>query len=144
MRMCSPLSCLPAVAMTALLLSGCGSTPAQIENDVPSARAFEELSSWSRVIETSIEGNTAKREIRGFVEHRRLKDHKEGHYFVYSIKNLKKPVGFYLPSGETYRYKVADNGNVVSQNIGIHRPAASVRHLLEIEEDIEFDQHLRK
>lgn len=144
MRMRSSLTRMPAIAMTALLLSGCGSTPDPEEKDTSSAEASEELSAWSRVIEASFEGNSVNRTIRGFVEHRRLTDQAEGHYFVYGIKDLKRPVGFYLPSGQTYRYRLADDGKVVSQTVGIFRPAASVRRLLDIEADIEFDRQLTK
>ncbi len=135
---------IPTIAMTALLITGCAGAPAPQAKETSAAGAIEELSSWSRIIEAAFEGDAVNRTVRGFVEHRRLKDHKEGHYFVYGIKNLKEPVGFYMPSGETYRYKIADDGTSVSQSIGIHRPAASVRQLLEIEADIEFDQRISK
>lgn len=135
---------IPTIVVTALLLPACAGAPAAQEKEVPSAEAAEELSSWSRIIEADFDGNAVNRTIRGFVEHRRLKDHKEGKYFVYGIKNLKEPVGFYLPSGQTYYYKIADDGTSVSRNIGIHRPVASVRQLLGIEADIEIDQRISK
>ena len=132
---------IPTIVVTVLLLPACAGAPAAQEKEAPSA---EELSSWSRIIEADFDGNAVNRTIRGFVEHRRLKDHKEGKYFVYGIKNLKEPVGFYLPSGQTYYYKIADDGTSVSRNIGIHRPVASVRLLLDIEAEIEFDQQISK
>ena len=144
MRMRSFLTLIPTIAMTALLLPGCAGAPAPQEKEASSSGAIEELSSWSRVVEADFDGNSVKRTVRGFVEHRRLKDHKEGHYFVYGIKDLKKPVGFYLPSGQTYRYWIEDDGKTVSRDIGVHRPAASARQLLGIEADIEFDQRISK
>lgn len=135
---------IPTIVVTALLLPACAGAPAPQESEAPSTEPTEELSSWSRIIEADFDGNAVNRTIRGFVEHRRLKDHKEGKYFVYGIKNLKEPVGFYLPSGQTYHYKIADDGTSVSRNIGIHRPVASVRQLLGIEADIEIDQRISK
>ncbi len=138
------LTLIPTITLTALLLPGCAGAPAPQEKEASFAGATEELSSWSRVIEADFDGNSINRTVRGFVEHRRLKDHKEGHYFVYGIKDLKAPVGFYLPSGQTYRYKIGDDGKAVSRNIGVFRPAASVRQLLGIETDLEFDQRISK
>ncbi len=135
---------IPTILITALLLPACGGTAVQTEQVPTSVNAPEELSSWSRVIEADFDGKAVNRKICGFVEHRRVIDHKEGKYFVYGIKNLKEPVGFYLPSGQTYRYRIADDGTSTSRNIGIHRPVASVRLLLDIEAEIEFDQQISK
>ena len=138
------LTLIPTIAMTALLLPGCAGAPAPQEKETSPTGATEELSSWSRIVEAAFEGDSVKRTVRGFIEHRRLKDHEEGHYFVYGIKDLKNPVGFYLPSGQTYRYKIEDDGKAVSRNIGVHRPAASARQLLGIKADIEFDRRISK
>jgi len=137
------------LAFAAILLSGCGNSPARrTVKPTPAqptrvAKTTETLSAWIKVYEAVVDGNTVKRSASGFVEHRRLEGQSEGCYFVYNIKALKTPVGFFLPSGETYRYITEVNSKkVVSKSLGPLEPKSAVKILLKIKADVEFDKKL--
>ena len=85
----------------------------------PSTDRPEVLSAWIKVYETAIEESEVKRTAAGFVEHRRLEGKSEGSYFVYGIKDLKTPLGFFLPSGETYRYITEVNSKKVVSKLSL-------------------------
>ena len=136
---------LVSMVAAAILIAGCGNTPTPQSKDAPPSQEAEQLSSWRQVYESAVEGNNVKRSARGFVEHRRLKDHAEGSFFVYDIKDMKTPVGFFLPSGETYRYITDNNsGKTVSKSLGPLEPTAAVKTLLDIEADVEFESRLNR
>jgi hypothetical protein len=131
------------MAVTTILLASCGSNPGPKPAAAPATERTEVLSAWIKVYETVIEESDVKRTATGFVEHRRLEGENEGSYFVYSIKNMKTPVGFFLPSGETYRYVTEVNSKkVVSKSLGPLEPEAAVKILLRIKANVEFDKKL--
>ena len=110
----------------------------------PATDRTEVLSAWIKVYETAIDESEVKRTAAGFVEHRRLEGKSEGSYFVYSIKNLKTTLGFFLPSGETYRYITEVNSKeVVSKSLGPLEPKTAIKILLRIKADVEFDKELK-
>mgnify|MGYP003324064962 FL=1 len=132
------------MAAATILLTSCGSSPEPKPMAAPSTDRPEVLSAWIKVYETAIEESEVKRTAAGFVEHRRLEGKSEGSYFVYGIKDLKTPLGFFLPSGETYRYITEVNSKkVVSKSLGPLEPEAAVKILLRIKANVEFDKKLR-
>ena len=57
---------------------------------------------------------------------------------------MKTPLGFFLPSGETYRYITEVNSKkVVSKSLGPLEPETAVRILLRIKANVEFDKKLK-
>lgn len=151
MKMRTIVNGLAAMAAAAVLIAGCENTPTRDTADTPPQQAAsprqeaEQFSSWRQVYETAVEGSNVKRASRGFVEHRRLRGHAEGSYFVYGRKDLKTPVGFFLPNGDTYLY-INDNnsGKVVSKSLGPLNPAGAVKLLLNIEADVEFESRISR
>jgi hypothetical protein len=95
------------------------------------------------VVEVRIAGDRRVATPRGFREHRRtLYDENGGTFQVYGMKDPAKPVGFYLPNGKTFRYRLDERGEVVTEEVGTLLPETAVRTLLEIEGEIEFDTAL--
>ena len=132
------------MAAATILLTSCGSSPEPKPAAAPATERTEVLSAWIKVYETVIEENGVKRTAAGFVEHRRLEGESEGSYFVYGIKNMKTPLGFFLPSGETYRYITEVNSKtLVSNSLGPLDPAAACHILLPIQPKLEFDNKLQ-
>ena len=132
------------IAAATILLTSCGSSPEPKPAAAPATERAEVLSAWIKVYETAIGENGVKRTAAGFVEHRRLEGGSEGSYFVYGIKNMKTPLGFFLPSGETYRYITEVNSKkVVSKSLGPLEPEAAVKILLRITANVEFDKKLK-
>ncbi len=132
------------IAAATILLTSCGGSPEPKPAAAPATERTEVLSAWIKVYETVIEEDDVKRTAAGFVEHRRLEDESEGSYFVYGIKNMKTPLGFFLPSGETYRYITEVNSKkVVSKSLGPLEPEAAVKILLRIKAKVEFDKKLK-
>ncbi len=132
------------MAAAAIFLTSCGGSPEPKPAPAPATDGTEVLSAWIKVYETSIEESDVKRTAAGFVEHRRLEGKSEGSYFVYGIKNMKTPLGFFLPSGETYRYITEVNSKkVVSKSLGPLEPETAVRILLRIKANVEFDKELK-
>ncbi len=132
------------MAAAAIFLTSCGGSPEPKPAPAPATDGTEVLSAWIKVYETSIEESDVKRTTAGFVEHRRLEGKSEGSYFVYGIKDMKTPLGFFLPSGETYRYITEVNSKkVVSKSLGPLEPETAVRILLRIKANVEFDKELK-
>jgi len=132
------------IAVAMILLTSCGSSPEPKPMTAPATDRTEVLSAWIKVYETAIDESEVKRTAAGFVEHRRLEGKSEGSYFVYSVKNLKTPLGFFLPSGETYRYITEVNSKkVVSKSLGPLEPKTAIKILLRIKADVEFDKELK-
>jgi hypothetical protein len=53
-------------------------------------------------------------------------------------------LGFFLPSGETYRYITEVNSKkVVSKSLGPLEPETAVKILLRIKANVEFDKKLK-
>ena len=132
------------MAAAAIFLTSCGGSPEPKPAPVPVTDGTEVLSAWIKVYETAIDESEVKRTAAGFVEHRRLEGESAGSYFVYGIKNMKTPLGFFLPSGETYRYITEVNSKkVVSKSLGPLEPETAVRILLRIKANVEFDKELK-
>jgi hypothetical protein len=132
------------IAAAVLLLPGCGGSPETQPAAAPAGEKAEVLSAWIKVYEAAIEGSEVTRTAMGFVEHRRLEGESQGSYFVYSVKDMKTPVGFFLPSGQTYRYVSEPNSKeVVSKNLGPLEPQDAVRILLRMKAAIEFSKELK-
>jgi len=106
-----------------------------------SAHGFDDdptISSFQRVVEVHFDGKNMRRESKGLVEHRRRLDEPHGVHFVFRENDLKHPVGFYTPSGKTFRYRVDSRGSVETDEIGALDPVQALRTLLEIDDEIEL------
>jgi hypothetical protein len=104
----------------------------------------EELfSTRLQVYEEGFDGSTKTSETRGFVEHRRRLHDDEGIFYVYAVREPMMPIGFYMPSGQTFRYKMKRGGAVDTIDLGRLEPASSVRVLLDIQGNMRLDSTLK-
>ena len=108
-----------------------------------SNRDEQEYSFRFQVYEDRVDDAKRTSRTRGFVEHRRKLYDDGGIFYVYAVRDPKLPVGCYMPSGQTFRYRMKKGGAVDTIGLGRLEPDASVRVLLGIRGQIRLDSDLK-
>ena len=100
------------------------------------------LDSWRSIWASSVQGGEVVRELRGYVQKSRFEGEpvEDAVEFFYVDGDLDAPIGFRLPSGDTFRYTRSRSGSIDEESIGRHTTENAVHRLLDISEDIEFGE----
>ncbi len=145
MNLCRSVSC--CLILSVLIASSC--QPPVVDdatetNGAANAGEDEEMySSRLQIYEDDYDGTKKTSVTRGFVEHRRKLYDDEGIHYVYAVRDPTMPIGYYTPSGQTFRYKMKRGGAVDALDLGKLEPAASIRVLLGIRGAMRLDSNLK-